>query len=92
MTQPPPPAVIGNQPPDATTLSRLVGGHLQTFLDVLAFVRQDQNFLAATDLQANPYYFSAAQETDLKTAISGLDTALQGIDLTFINRVVGLHT
>jgi hypothetical protein len=90
MSTPPPPATIGSQPKSADEVNNLIGTHLRGFVAARGTVHQDQDFFAATDLKAEPYYFSAAQEADLKTAISQLDAALQAIDMTFINRIVGM--
>jgi len=85
-----PPTVVGTQPRSADEVNALAGNHLRTFIAARATVHQDQQFFAATDLKAAPYYFTDTQETDLKTAISQLDAALQPIDMTFINRIVGM--
>ena len=92
MTQPtpPPPDTVGTQPKNAAEVNGLVGLHLKAFMAAKASVGQDQDFFAATDLKAAPYYFTAAQETDLKTAVSQLDAALDAVDMTFINRIVGM--
>lgn len=89
-TPPPPPATIGTNPKSADEVNGLVGTHLKGFLASQATIHQDQNFMAATDLTAAPYYFDSTQESDIKSAISALDTALQAIDLTFISRIVGM--
>ena len=85
-----PPDTIGSQPRSAGEVNQLVGQHLRAFLAAKASVGQDQDFFAATDLKGAPYYFTAEQETELKTAISQLDVALDAVDLTFINRIVGM--
>jgi hypothetical protein len=93
MTQvetPPPPATVGSQPKSADEVNGLVGTHLRGFIATRGTIHQDQDYFAATDLKAAPYWFSAAQETDLKSAISQLDAALQAVDMTFINRIVGM--
>lgn len=91
MTQPPqPPATIGTNPKNADEVNGVVGLHLNEFLAVRAATAQDQSFMAAADLTAAPYYFTADQQTEIKTAIAGLNTALQAVDLTFISRVVGM--
>lgn len=89
-TDPAPPATIGTNPKSADEVNGLVGTHLKGFLASRGTIEQDQNFFAATDLKAAPYFFSDTQETDLKTAISELNTALQAVDLTFISRIVGM--
>jgi len=93
MTIPPapqPPATIGTQPQSAAEVNALTGMHLKGCLASKATINQDASFFGATDLKTAPYYFSAEQETDLKTAIIQLDQALDAVDLTFINRIVGM--
>lgn len=93
MTQPetpPPPATVGTNPKNADEVNGLVGTHLKGFLASVVTIHQDQNFMLATDLKASPYGFLDTQETEIKTAISQLDLALQAIDLTFISRIVGM--
>jgi hypothetical protein len=72
-------------------VNNLIGTHLRRFIDVQRTINQDHGFLAATDLKAAPYYFTDEQETLIKSAMSDLDTALDGIDMTFINRLIGLY-
>jgi hypothetical protein len=87
---PPPPAVVGTQPRNADEVNGLVGTHLRGFTASKAATHQDQEFFVATDLKAAPYYFSAEQETLIKSAVSGLDQALQAVDMTFISRIIGM--
>jgi len=91
MTMPPtPPQTVGTQPRTADEVNNLVGTHLRTFCNSKVTVNQDHEWLATTDLKAAPYYFSADQETLIKSAIADLDTALDAIDMTFISRIVGM--
>lgn len=94
MTIPPdppqPPATIGTNPKNADEVNGLTGLHLREFLAVRVSIGQDENFMSATDLKAAPYYFTADQETQIKTAIASLNTSLEAIDLTFISRIVGM--
>jgi hypothetical protein len=85
-----PPATIGAQPTSAFEVSSRVGAALRQFLAAQATIAQDQDWLAGADLKAAPYYYTPEQETDTKTAIASLDQALSAIDLTFVNRLVGL--
>jgi hypothetical protein len=85
-----PPTTVGTQPPDANALNNQIGLHLRSFLGVKNTINQDRDFLAATDLKVAPYGFTADQETLVKSAILGLDTALDGVDMTFIVRLIGL--
>jgi len=88
--EPQPPATIGTQPQTAAEVNGLIGMHLREFMKIRATVNQDQNFLAGADLKAKPYYFTPEQEAMLKSAVAGLDTSLDGIDLTFISQIVGM--
>ena len=88
--EPQPPSTIGTQPKSADEINGLTGTHLKGFIASQATIHQDQEFFAATDLTGPPYYFSDTQQTDLKSAISTLDAALQAVDMTFINRIVGM--
>jgi hypothetical protein len=90
MTQPAPPATIGTNPKTADEVNALIGLHLRDFLRVLSINVQDHDFCLTQDFKVAPYYFAQAQEDTLKSAVNGLFTALQAIDLTDINRVVGL--
>ena len=88
--EPQPPATIGTQPQTAAEVNALVGTHLRDFLRHKAIINQDASFMSGVDLKAAPYFFSETQEGDLKSSITGLDAELDGVDLTFINRVVGM--
>jgi hypothetical protein len=87
---PPPPAVTGTAPRTADEVNGIIGLHLRQFKSLKAIIGNDQEWLVACDLQAAPYHFTADQETLLKSAIFGLDTSLDGVDMTFINRLVGM--
>jgi hypothetical protein len=88
--EPTPPATIGTNPKNADEVNGLIGTHLRGFLSVLHQIEQDHDFCDAQDLKVAPYYFAQSQEDTLKSAVNGLNTALQAIDLTDINRVVGM--
>jgi len=85
-----PPATIGSQPDSAYAVNQVIGAHLRQFTQVKTIVGQDREWLAGADLKVAPYYFTDAQETDLKTAVLQLDSALDAIDMTFISRIIGL--
>lgn len=87
---PSPPTVIGTQPRDADQVNNLVGTHLRQFMATKLTINQDHDFLAATNLQDPPYFFTVEQETLIKSAIADLDTALDAIDTTFISRLIGM--
>lgn len=91
MTQPAPPTIVGTAPENATVLNQLIGQHLRLFLDIKNSINQDRDFLQATDLKEEPYFFTADQETLIKSSILQLDDTLDGIDMTFITRLIGLY-
>ena len=88
--EPSPPATVGTQPRNADEVNALVGTHLRGFISSKHTINQDHDFFASVDLKAAPYYFTVDQETLIKSAIADLDTALDAIDMTFINRIVGM--
>lgn len=88
--QSPPALVTGVNPQNAAEINMTLGVHLRGFVDLRETIAHDQGFLAGTDLTAAPYSMSADDQTLLKSAISDLNMALQGIDMTFINRLTGL--
>jgi len=89
-TQPPPPATVGTQPRNADEVNGLVGTHLRGFAASKMAVHTDQEFFLATDLKVAPYWFTADQETLIKSAVAGLDASLQAVDMTFISRIIGM--
>jgi len=90
MTQPAPPTV-GAQPQNANDLNLTIGNHLRQFLTSKNTINQDRDFLASTDLKIAPYFFTTDQETLIKSAVLGLDTTLDTVDMTFITRLIGLY-
>jgi len=87
---PTPPETVGTAPRSAAEVNGLVGLHLKDFLRIKTIINQDAAWLAPTLLTDPPYYFTSEQETLIKSAINDLDTALDGIDMTFISRLVGM--
>jgi hypothetical protein len=90
MTQPAPPTTVGLAPINADEVNRTIGTHLRAFVANKNSISQDQDWLASTDLKADPYFLSADQETLIKSAIGQLDPTLDAVDMTFINRLVGM--
>jgi predicted transcriptional regulator len=89
-TEPQPPSTVGTSPRNADEVNGLVGLHLRDFLRVATIINQDQDWLNPTDLKVAPYFFTDEQEALIKSALSGLDEALDAIDRTFISRLVGM--
>lgn len=80
----------GLTPKDASEVNNFVGSHLRAFVSIQETIGHDNASLAPLDLKVDPYNMSAEDEATIKTAISGLHTSLQGVDRTFIDRLIGL--
>jgi len=86
----PTPSTIGAQPTTALDVNTRIGNCLREFVRVKQVITQNSDWLAGSDLKVAPYYFTPEQETDIKSAVNGLDTFLDGFDMTFVNRLIGL--
>jgi hypothetical protein len=53
-------------------------------------IAHDTASLAGLDLTAPPYSMTPDDQTTIKSAINGLNLALQAVDMTFIDRLTGL--
>ena len=82
--------MAGLAPTNAIEVNNNVGVILRRFVDDKESVSHLKESLASLDLTAEPYLMTAEDETLIKSAVSDLDTALDGIDMTFINQLVGL--
>lgn len=82
--------MAGATPSTADQVNFSVGQHLQQFVTMKDIISHDEASLSGLSLQGAPYNMTAGDETNIKTAISQLNTALQAIDMTFINRLTGL--
>jgi len=71
-------------------VNQLIGAHLRAFTETKEIIGHDRDWLATADLQADPYLMTPADEVLIKSAIADLDTALDAVDMTFINRLTGL--
>lgn len=85
-----PPDTVGLAPKNANEVNTQIGTHLRSFVTVQNTVSQDHDWLLGADLKVDPYFFTADQETLIKSAVAGLDTALAAVDMTFIDRLIGL--
>lgn len=79
----------GLAPATLTEVNTKIGTTLRQFSDVRSTLLQHQRWLAATDLKVAPYNMAAADETNLKSAVAGLNTELQAFDMTFVDRCTG---
>jgi hypothetical protein len=80
----------GLSPSTSGEVNVQTGQLLRNFTAVKEAVHRQQGWLVATDLKVAPYNMSADDETLIKSALSGLDTSLAAVDMTFINRLTGL--
>jgi hypothetical protein len=85
-----PPETVGLDPKNANEVNIQIGTHLQSFVSIKETIGHDEGWLAGADLKVDPYNFTADQETLIKSAIAQLNTNLDAIDMTFINRLTGL--
>jgi hypothetical protein len=81
---------VGLSPNSAYEVNSTVGQLLRTFTDLKESIGHNHEWLVTADLKIDPYNMSAEEETLIKSAIGDLDTTLDGIDMTFINRLTGL--
>lgn len=82
---------VGLSPRTADEVNNLIGTQMRQFVDVRNVISGSQAWLVAADLKVDPYNMTAEDETLIKSAVADLDTALQGVDMTFITRLVGLY-
>jgi hypothetical protein len=90
MTMPPVPVRVGMNPLTADEVNVNVGTLLRQFVIIKENVGHYQAWLAGVDLKAEPYNMEADLEGLLKSAVFGLDSSLDAIDMSFINRLVGV--
>lgn len=86
--------MAGANPQTASDVNVMVGSLLRQFIAFQQQTARYQAWMAANDLKVITNWPAAAagvsDEANIKSAISGLNTALAAIDLTFINRLTGL--
>lgn len=82
---------VGLSPRTADEVNALVGTHMRQFVDVQNVMSGDNAWLLSADLKAEPYLMSAEDETLIKSAVADLDAALGAVNMTFIDRLVGLY-
>lgn len=82
--------MAGLTPSTASEINNNVGVILRRFVDDKESVNHLAANLAPLDLKAAPYSMSAEDETLIKSAVNSLDEALDAVDMTFINRLVGM--
>ena len=82
--------MVGLAPINAAEVNNNVGIILRQFVDNKESISHLRESLASLDLKVSPYEMSPDDETLIKSAVNSLDTDLDSIDMTFINRLVGL--
>jgi hypothetical protein len=82
--------MAGLTPASAGEINNNVGMILRRFVDDRESVLHLAASLAPLDLKAEPYLMTEADEGTIKSAVNGLNTELQAVDMTFISRLVGM--
>lgn len=82
--------MVGLAPRNADEVNTQLGTHLRNFVNIKETIGHDREWIVGADLKIEPYNMSADDETLVKSAVIGLDNELDGIDMTFINRMLGL--
>lgn len=82
--------MAGGNPSSAAEVNSYVGSLLRQFQNLRDQVARSQLWMAANDLKTAPYSMTSGDEANIKSAISGLNTALGAVDTTFIKRLDGL--
>jgi hypothetical protein len=80
----------GMNPTTGDEVNYSVGMLLREFVVLKEKVGHYQAWLAGVVLTEPPYNIDPTLEATLKTAVTGLDTSLDGVDMTFISRLVGI--
>lgn len=81
--------MAGAAPTTVAEVNLVVGGLCRQFVLLQAQVNRTQAALAALDLTAAPFSLTSQQSADVKTPLSDLNTGLNAISRTFIDRVTG---
>lgn len=82
--------MAGLTPDTADSINERVGNILRQFVDIKESVNHLQANLAPLTLQQPPYSMTPEDDTLIKSAVNSLDSALDNIDMTFINRLTGM--
>ena len=80
--------IIGSAPSDANDYNMKLGMLLKQFIQVKTQVSQWQAWQAGVNV-ADRYGFTPEDAALATSAINGLDSDLDSVDMTFINRLAG---
>ncbi len=80
---------VGTNPANNNDINLAVGGLCRQFLIFRDSVAACQGTLAGIVLTTAPFTFDANSAAILNSAMSGLNTALQAIDVTFVKEAAG---
>lgn len=83
--------MAGLNPSTAAEVNMSVGSVLRQFTNVKDSVNRSAGSIAALDLTTAPYNMSPEDDALIKTALNDLDTVLDGVDMTWINRLIGVY-
>jgi predicted RNA methylase len=83
--------MVGMNPKSADEVNFSVGQVLRQFVAAKDAVNRSQQSLTTLVLTDPPFGMTPGDDATLKTAMNELDTALDAIDMTWINRIIGIY-
>lgn len=81
--------MAGSAPTTASDVNVAVGSLCRQLVGLQAQFSRFQTYMAATDLTAAPISMTSADQATIKSAISGANTALAAMSMTFVNQLTG---
>ena len=82
--------MAGLAPTTAEQVNNLIGSSLRAFAVMKGEISLNQDWLLTVDLTQDPFNMSSDDNTLIKSAMGALDGELDSIDMTFVNRLIGL--
>jgi hypothetical protein len=83
--------MAGLNPNSAQEVNTGVGQVMRQFVMAKDAINRSQGSIAPLDLTKAPYNMSAEDDALIKTALNELDTVLDGINMVWINRLIGVY-
>ena len=83
--------MAGLNPNSAQELNTSVGQVLRQFVMAKDAVNRSQGSVAPLTLTDPPYNMTPEDDALIKTALNDLDEVLDGVDMTWINRLIGIY-
>lgn len=83
--------MAGMAPATQSDVNYGVGNVLRAFVNAKDSVGRTYDSMAGIDLKVPPYNMTPEDETLIKSAINDLHTTLEGINMVWINRLIGIY-